>query len=240
MGFIAGGINTLAGGGSNLSLPMLMVMGLPADTANATNRIAVLMQCIVGVAGFDKNQALDRSAIRPILVPTLAGGAVGALAAALMPNLYLKPILLLTLLLMSLLILLKPSIIAPPANTPTLSPNRDKRVWWGLFAAGVYGGFVQAGVGFILLAALAGGLRYDLMQANALKMVCTLTFTLVSVAVFLAFDLIAWLPGLILAGGNMAGAYLMVKVAVRSSQKTLKWSLFAMTLIAVGAGFYLG
>ena len=103
VGFIAGGINTLAGGGSNLSLPMLMVMGLPADIANATNRVAVLMQCIVGVVGFDKNQLLDRPAIRPILVPTLAGGSAGALSAALMPNLYLKPLLLLTLLMMSLI-----------------------------------------------------------------------------------------------------------------------------------------
>tara|TARA_B100001057_G_scaffold427093_1_gene451632 strand:- start:2963 stop:3685 length:723 start_codon:yes stop_codon:yes gene_type:complete len=240
VGLIAGGINTLAGGGSNLSLPMLMVMGLPADVANATNRVAVLMQCIVGVVGFDRNQALDRPAIRPILVPTLAGGSAGALAAALMPNLYLKPILLLTLVVMSLLILLKPVIISPPIDAPTLSPNHSRRAWWALFAAGVYGAFVQAGVGFILLAALAGGLRYDLMRANALKMLCTLAFTLVSVGIFLIFDLIAWVPGLILAGGNMAGAYLMVKFAVRSTQKTLKWSVFAMTIIAVAASFYVG
>lgn len=240
VGFIAGGINTLAGGGSNLSLPMLMIVGLPADVANATNRVAVLMQCLVGVAGFDQNQMLDRPAVRPILVPTLAGGAAGALGAALMPNLYLKPLLLLTLLGMSLLILLRPDIISPPANTPTLSPNEERRAWWGLFVAGLYGGFVQAGVGFILLAALAGGLRYDLVRANALKMVCTLAFTLVSVAIFLIFDLVEWIPGLILAGGNMAGAYLMVKIAVRSSQNTLKWALFTMTLIAVGAGFTLG
>ena len=240
VGFIAGGINTLAGGGSNLSLPMLMVMGLPADIANATNRVAVLMQCLVGVAGFDQNQMLDRPAVRPILIPTLTGGAAGALTAAFLPNLYLKPIMLITLLGMSLLILLRPGVIAPPANTPTLSPNEKRRAWWGLFAAGMYGGFVQAGVGFILLAALAGGLRYDLLRANALKMVCTLAFTFVSVAIFIIFDLIEWVPGLILAGGNMVGAYLMVKVAVRSSQITLKWALFVMTLIAVGAVFTLG
>ncbi|MEC7685193.1 MAG: sulfite exporter TauE/SafE family protein [Pseudomonadota bacterium] len=240
MGFIAGGINTLAGGGSNLSLPMLMIMGLPADIANATNRVAVLMQCLVGVAVFDQNQMLDRPAVRPILIPTLAGGAAGALTAAYLPNLYLKPIMLIALLGMSLLILLRPGVIAPPANTPTLSPNEKLGAWWGLFAAGMYGGFVQAGVGFILLAALAGGLRYDLVRANALKMVCTLAFTFVSVAIFIIFDLIEWIPGLILAGGNMVGTYLTVKVAVRSSQTTLKWALFIITLIAVGAVLTLG
>ena len=76
-GFIAGGINTVAGGGSNLTLPALMIFGLPADIANGTNRIAILMQSIVGVAGYDKYETLDRPAIIPILVPTLIGGTGG-------------------------------------------------------------------------------------------------------------------------------------------------------------------
>lgn len=222
-----------------MTLPALMILGLPADVANATNRVAVLMQCIVGVAGFDKHDSLDRPAILPILVPTLIGGALGALGAAIMPNLYLKPVLLLTILSMSVLILLRPDIISPPVGTPTQSPQDNPRAWWGLFAAGIYGGFVQAGVGFILLAVLAGGLRYDLVRANALKMTCALAFTVVSVAVFIAFDLINWLPGFILAGGTMAGAHLAVKVAVRASQNSIKWFLFVMTIFAVGAGFWL-
>ena len=108
-----------------------------------------------------------------------------------------------------------------------------------LFAAGVYGGFVQAGVGFILLAALAGGLRYDLVRANALKMACALAFTVVSVAIFVVFDQISWIPGLVLAAGTMAGAHLAVKVAIKASQNSIKWFLFAMTLFAVAAGFFL-
>jgi len=53
-GFLAGGINTLAGGGSNLTIPALMVLGLPADIANGTNRMALLLQSVVGVIGYDK------------------------------------------------------------------------------------------------------------------------------------------------------------------------------------------
>ena len=75
-GFLAGGINTVAGGGSNLTLPALMMLGLPADIANGTNRVSILMQSIVGVAGFDKHQSLDRPAIIPILIPTVIGGIV--------------------------------------------------------------------------------------------------------------------------------------------------------------------
>ena len=238
-GFLAGGINTLAGGGSNLTLPALMILGMPADIANATNRVAVLMQCLVGVNGFDKHKSLDRPAIIPILLPTVIGGLLGALGAALMPNLYLKPVLLLTILTMSVIILVRPSVISPPPGTPTLSPGNSRGAWWGLFVAGIYGGFVQAGVGFILLAALAGGLRYDLVRANALKMTCALAFTVIAVTVFVYFDQILWLPGLLLAVGTMAGAHLAVKFAVTAKPETIKWFLFVMTLCAVAGGFFL-
>ena len=236
-GFIAGGINTVAGGGSNLTLPALMILGLPADIANGTNRISIALQCMVGLAGFDKHDSLDRQAVGPILIPTIIGGACGAVIAAITPNLYLKPVLLGTVLVMALVILVKPSVMAPPPGTTNLSPKDSRGAWWALFAAGVYGGFVQAGVGFILLAALSGGLRYDLLRANALKTACALAFTTIALLVFIAFDQVSWVPGLILAVGSMTGAHLAVKIAVRASQNSIKWFLFLMTLVAVVAGF---
>jgi uncharacterized protein len=235
-GLIAGAINTVAGGGSNLTLPVLMLLGLPADIANGTNRVAVTLQCLVGLSGFNKHGSLDRPAVVPILIPTIIGGIGGAIASVLIPNLYLKPILLGTILSMTLVILLRPTIIAPPPGTKTLTPSESRRAWWGLFAAGIYGGFVQAGVGFILLAALAGGLRYDLLRANALKTVCALAFTSVALFIFILFDQVWWIPGLILAVGSMTGAHLAVKLAVRASQESIKWFLFLMTLCAVVAG----
>ncbi len=236
-GFVAGGINTVAGGGSNLTLPVLMILGLPADIANGTNRIAILLQSAVGVAGYDRHDSLDRPAVIPILIPSIFGGICGALAVALTPNLYLKPLLLITILTMSLIILIRPDVMAPAPGTPTLSPREHRGAWWGLFIAGVYGGFVQAGVGFILLAVLAGGLRYDLGRANALKTACALAFTGVAVIIFIALDQVWWVPGLLLAVGSMAGAHLAVKIAVKASQNSIKWFLFLMTLCAVVAGF---
>lgn len=231
-GLIAGWVNTLAGGGSNLTLPMLMVLGLPPDVANGTNRVGVFLQGVVAVRGFHHYGRLDTQSIWPILVPSLIGGAIGALVAALMPNVALKPLLLGTVLTMSALILVRPGFIAPPPGTPVKTPGESRAAWWGLFVAGVYGGFVQAGVGFILLAALAGGLRYDLVRANALKMVCTLAFTFVSLAIFIWFDQIVWLPGLVLAAGTMLGSYLSVRFAISVQQNTIKWFLFAMTLVS--------
>ena len=230
VGFLAGGINTIAGGGSNLTLPVLMLLGLPADVANGTNRVAVALQCVVGVRGFNKYGRLDVPAIWPILVPNLLGGTIGAFAAAVTPSVALKPILLGTIITMSIIMLVRPYFLAPPEGTPIISVADNRGAWWTLFLAGVYGGFVQAGVGFILLAALAGGLRYDLVRANALKMVCSLAFTIIALVIFIYFDQVRWVPGLILAAGTMLGAYLAVKFAVRAKQDTIKWFLFGMTL----------
>ncbi|MGR5147161.1 sulfite exporter TauE/SafE family protein [Photobacterium alginatilyticum] len=229
-GFLAGIINTLAGGGSNLTLPALMVMGMPAEVANATNRVGVAIQGLTAVVGFSKHKKLDTSDTGPILVPTIIGGLLGAAAAAYAPSDWIKPLLLGTMLAMAFIILVKPSIVAPEPGTLSRKVMETPSSWWGLGLAGFYGGFVQAGVGFVLLAALAGTLRYDLVRANALKMLCTLVFTVVALGLFIAEDLVMWGPGLILAFGTMFGANLAVKMAIKAKPETLKWFLFIMTL----------
>lgn len=234
-GFLAGIINTMAGGGSNLTIPALMVMGLPADTANATNRIAVLLQCLTAARGFKKHGKLDIAEAQPVILLTLAGGLVGALTASWLPPDLLKPILLGSMLTMAAIILFKPSVIAPPEGTPALRIKDNPGAIPLLLLAGFYGGFVQAGVGFILIVAIAGGLRYDLVRTNALKIVCTAAFTAVALAIFIVNDQILWVPGLILASGTMIGAHIAVRITINISQKALKWFLFLMTLAASAA-----
>ncbi|QYK00778.1 sulfite exporter TauE/SafE family protein [Shewanella psychrotolerans] len=229
-GFLAGIINTLAGGGSNLTLPALMVMGMPAEVANATNRVGVTVQSITALIGFRKHGKLYTDDKGPILLPTIIGGFIGAGAAAYAPAEMIKPLLLGTMLIMALIILVKPAMISPAIGTPVNKVSQTPSSWVWLTIAGIYGGFVQAGVGFVLLAALAGSLRYDLVRANALKGLCTLMFTLASLVIFIAEDLILWLPGLILAAGTMVGAHIAVKLAIKVSPNTLKWFLFIMTL----------
>ncbi len=234
-GFVAGIVNTLAGGGSSLTIPALLILGLPADVANATNRVGVFLQCLVGIRGFNRAGRLDTADIGPVLVPTLSGGLAGAALASFLPVSALKPLLLGAMVLMALVILVRPSTIAPEEGTAVIRVNDSLGAWAGLFLAGVYGGFVQAGVGFILIAALAGGLRYDLVRSNALKMVCTLGFTLVALVVFIVNDLVLWLPGLTLAVGTMLGAAVAVRMAISVSQNALKWFLFIMTLVTCTA-----
>ncbi|HSG03704.1 MAG TPA: sulfite exporter TauE/SafE family protein [Marinobacterium sp.] len=232
MGFLAGIINTMAGGGSNLTIPALMVMGLPADVANATNRVAVFLQSVTAVRGFNQHGKLDMPDLKKILGVTLIGGLFGGLAASYMPEYLLKPVLLFAMVTMAGVILFKPAVVAPPEGTPTRTLSESSSSVPLLLLAGFYGGFVQAGVGFILIAAIAGGLRYDLVRTNALKVVCTLGFTAIALAIFILNDQILWIPGLILAIGSVAGAYIAVKITINLSQKTLKWILFIMTIVA--------
>ncbi|MBW2726783.1 MAG: sulfite exporter TauE/SafE family protein, partial [Deltaproteobacteria bacterium] len=149
----------------------------------------------------------------------------------------LKPLLLSAMVGMTIIMLVRPEVIVPPPGTePHRVKDRPASRYW-LFLAGAYGGFVQAGVGFILIAALAGTLRYDLVRTNALKMVCVCAFTMLALGVFIVQGLVLWLPGLLLAGGTMSGAHVAVRFAISAKPATLKWFLFAMTLCGSVAAY---
>ena len=236
-GIVAGFVNTIAGGGSIFTLPALMLLGLPADVANGTNRVGVFIQSLVAVRGFNRHGMLATQAIVPILVPTVVGSLIGASVASFIPADILKPVLIVTMMIMTLIIVLKPNTIPADNESPvSLKENPMGAVW--LFVAGLYGGFIQAGVGFILLAALAGSLRYDLVRANALKMVCTLVFGSVALAVFVVQGQVKWIPGLIMGLATIVGVQLSVKFAINAQQKTLKWFLLAMSLTVCIAALF--
>ncbi|MCA9532998.1 MAG: sulfite exporter TauE/SafE family protein [Myxococcales bacterium] len=230
-GLVAGFVNTLAGGGSLLTVPALMALGLPADVANASNRVAVLSQAATGSYRFHREGKLDTRAIRDIAAPTLVGAVLGALAASYFPVRYLKPVLLLTMGTMAVVMVVRPAAIAPEGAVPKRATDHP-RAMLGLFAAGLYGGFVQAGVGFVLLMVLAGTLHYDLVRANALKMLCTLGFGAASLAVFIARDQVAWAPALVLAVATSLGSVLGVKYAVKADPKQLKRFVAALVVLA--------
>jgi uncharacterized membrane protein YfcA len=237
-GYLAGFINTIAGGGSMLTLPAFMMLGLPADVANGTNRVGVLLQSLAGTRGFYRAGKLEPSTIVPTLLPTLGGSLAGSLLASYLPVTWLKPALLVTMLAMALLMLVQPSIVAPPPGTPAYALRDRPLAWLGLFAAGLYGGFVQAGVGFILIAALAGGLRYDLVRTNALKMAITGALTLIALGVFVLRGQVLWIPGLLMAVGTVIGAMTSVKFAISVPQSVLKWVLFAMVVLSCAGAYW--
>tara|TARA_R110001592_G_scaffold82307_7_gene243775 strand:- start:9213 stop:9974 length:762 start_codon:yes stop_codon:yes gene_type:complete len=237
IGLMAGVINTLAGGGSNLSLPALMMYGLPADVANATNRVSVLMQSLTATRGFYNHGKIDSTSVKDSFFPLLVGGLVGAIAASYLNVELLKPLLLGTMIVVSLWVIFKSDINAGD-NGNRKSCYDSKLGLLATFAAGFYGGFIQAGVGFVLIATFVGMLNYDLLRANAMKVVATVIFTSIALLVFIFRDQVAWLPGILLGVGSIMGAQIAVKFAVEVNAKTLKIMVLVMTLFASAAAFF--
>lgn len=221
-----------------LALPALMLLGLPADIANGTNRLAVVTQTIAGVAGFHAEGKLELRSVPAIALPTIAGAILGATAAALwLPREWVKPALLATMVLMATVMLVAPRALAPTDGAPQSLRERPVAAL-GLFAAGVYGGFVQAGVGFVLLAVLGGLLRYDLVRANALKLACVLAFGLASLAIFVAADQVDWAPAVVLALATVVGARLGVRFAINVRPGTLRVLIFVGVVASAAAAWF--
>ena len=163
-GFIAGFINTLAGSGSLLTLPMLILLGLPANVANATNRVGVLLQTIAAVATFRHRGALPLGGSWKLLVPSIVGGVVGAELAVDLDEALLRQTIGVLMLVLIVLMFLKPERWIAAHATP-----REPRLLVEVplfFAIGIYGGFIQVSVGLFLLAGLVLGAGYNLVGAN--------------------------------------------------------------------------
>lgn len=234
-GIASGFVNTMAGGGSLLTLPALMLLGLPADVANGTNRLSVVTQSVSGVWLFRRSGNLEWNNAGAVVLPTLLGSAVGALVASRVPPAVLEPVLLVTLVTVALLTAFAPKIVAPEGETPTAVGWRGGL---GLFGAGLYGGFIQAGVGFVLLAVLGGLLRYDLVRANALKLVCTAIFGVVALGIFVAAGQVAWVPAAVLAAATVLGSQLGVRFALEVRPEVLRRIVLVAVLASCAAALF--
>ncbi len=236
-GLVAGFLNTLAGGGSLLTLPALMLLGLPADVANGTNRLAIVAQSGAGVAAFHRAGQLPVAAVPGMLLPAGLGTLLGAITASQVPAAVLEGVLLATLTAMAVVLAVAPRAAAPEPGAEEPHTLAERPLGWlGLFLAGCYGGFIQAGVGFVLLWVLGGMLRYDLVRGNALKAVCTTVFGLLSLGVFVVAGQVAWLPAVVLAGGTTLGATLSVRFALRAPG-SIRWIVLGTVVAAVVAAW---
>jgi uncharacterized protein len=227
-GIVAGWVNTIAGGGSLVAVPALMWLGLPADVANGTSRIAIVSQGVTAVTSYRRAGRLDGGLFWPLAAPSVVGALLGAWVATLLPAAVFKPILLGTLALMGLSMFVNPSALGPRADETMLSLSGNRRAQLALLATGFYGGLLQAGVGIVLLFVLSGLLRIDLVRANALKVAIVFAYTIAVVAIFAASAKVAWLDGAVLAVGQALGARLGVHFSLRGSERAVKRALFVI------------
>lgn len=231
-GLAAGFINTTAGGGSMLTLPMLMFLGLPANVANGTNRIAILLQNVIGVRTFHQKKVLNFSTDYRLAIPAVAGAIIGTLFAVEINVELLKKIIAGLMVLMLLIVVLKPDVwVKEQAGEVNAKPTTWQYVIF--FFIGLYGGFIQMGVGFFLLAGLVLGGGYNLLKANAVKVFIVLIYTVFSLGIFMFHGQVDWIAGLILAAGNMIGAWLGVHFSVKGGAKFIRFVLILALVIVI-------
>ncbi len=231
LGFASGFINVFAGGGSMLVVPFLIIMGLPANVANATNRVAIFLQNIVSVSTFRHQKILNLKTDYKLLIPTLLGSITGAFIAVDIDETILKKLIASLLIFLFFLILLKPNawIKTRTTQTPPLPTILRFLLFYGI---GFYGGFIQIGVGFFLLTGLVLGYGADLLKANAIKVLLVFCYTFFVLLIFIYYRLIDWPTGLILACGNMSGAWVAARLSIRWGSRYIRYILL-ITIIFV-------
>jgi uncharacterized membrane protein YfcA len=229
-GLFVGFINTLAGGGSIISLPVLMMLGLPAPVANGTNRIAIAIQNLVAVSSFKQQKVLDAKKGIWLAIPAVVGSVIGAVIAADINEEIFEKAIAVIMLLMLVFILYKPQNWIRERTDLV-----EKKVTFMqvviFFFIGVYGGFIQMGVGYFLLAGLVLGAGYELVKANAIKVLIVLLYSPFAIFVFFMNDQINWSYGLIMTVGNVAGALIASRMAVKKGAKFVRWVIVVVILV---------
>jgi uncharacterized membrane protein YfcA len=231
VGFLAGFINVFAGGGSLLTLPLLIFMGLPANVANGTNRIALLMQNIVATGSFKQQKVLRFKQAIFLVIPASIGSIIGAVIAVNVASDVLEKIIGIMLILMFFFILFKPEKwLKTPEEQMMVKPTFMQFAIF--FAIGLYGGFIQAGIGFFLIAALVLTVGVDLVKANALKLFIVLIYNALAFVVFVLNHQVDYKIGLILGIGNMLGAFVATRVAVKRGPQFARYVLLIALVIS--------
>ncbi|MCK4806257.1 MAG: sulfite exporter TauE/SafE family protein [Candidatus Aegiribacteria sp.] len=232
-GIAAGFVNINAGGGSFLTIPLLIILGgLPATAANGTNRIAVLIQNIIAVRNFRRHGFRDIRQGLKLGISAMAGAVIGSIIALDIPENTFRTIL-------SVIMVLALAIVLRPGrknHTEYFSEQLRHPVLqiFLFFFIGIYGGFIQAGTGYLIIFALSilGGL--SLVKTNSLKIIIIAAYLVPSLAVFLLNGEIRWLPAFILAGGTSIGGWFGSTFAIRKGDKWIR-VILAAAILAMAA-----
>jgi len=215
-GLFAGAITTVAGGGSMLTVPLLVLAGVPGNAANGSNRVGILTSNVAAVATF-RRLGVDglRHASR-VVVPVVLGGLIGSFAVGrLLDDAAFERVF--GLLMIPLVIL----SVRRPSNASGDRAWSTTKVVIVFLLIGIYGGAFQAGVGLVLLAALTRS-GFDLVMSNSIKVIVNTAVTVVALPVFILSGDIAWAPALVLAAGFVVGGWLGAQASFRGGEVLIR------------------
>lgn len=228
-GIAAGFINTVAGGGSLISLPILTFLGLGIDVANGTNRIAILMQNIAATHRFKKNNVDVSKDVLRLGIPTLIGAVVGTSIAVNLNKEVLEKVISLILIILAVLLVFRPKMWSEKKRKKKVSQIAQYLIFFGL---GIYGGFIQAGIGFFLITAIVLVKGFDLVKTNALKVGIIAIYTVLSLIIFFISGKVNIVFGLVLGVGNSIGGILGAQFSVKKGTKWIRIVLFFAVIVS--------
>jgi len=224
VGVVVGFMNVMAGGGSALSMPILIVLGLEPATANGTNRVAILVQNGAAVQSFRLRGYFEPRRSLGLALCTLPGAIIGAMAAVVVdPVLFRR--------LLAAVLVMAVVMMARPPNRSAQSRTRPVLAHIAAVGVGFWGGFMQAGVGFLLMPLLERLMAFDLVRVNMHKVFIVGCFTIPALAVFVAEGHVWWLGGAALAVGNAVGARLGARLTVEGGERVIRWVFVAAALV---------
>lgn len=227
VGTIAGLLNVGAGGGSSLTLPVLIFLGLESALANGTNRVALVVQNIFAIFGFEQEKQNEFKNSLRYAIFTLPGALLGAFVAIRISDACFQRILAV------IMMLIVASMFLPQMNAN--DKNRSQKNPWIVYSAlvgvGFYGGFIQVGVGFLIMATLFHLAGLSLVKVNVHKVFIVLLYTIPAHTVFIASDNVNWSYGLTLAAGNGLGGWLSARISVKKGEGFIRFILSLAIII---------
>tara|TARA_B100000767_G_C19734381_1_gene523225 strand:- start:993 stop:1745 length:753 start_codon:yes stop_codon:yes gene_type:complete len=238
VGMLAGVINTLAGGGSLLTLPVLIFMGLPPNVANATNRIGIAFQALIGTAGY-RSKGVSNFPFNIYLgISALIGSLIGAQIAVDIKGETFNKLLAIIMLFVVTIIVFKPKV----SSLQLAERLTGKYLFYaiiGFFFIGVYGGFINAGIGFVIILFLNNVNRLSLIKTNATKVSLVFIYTCGALALFAYNGKVDWSTGFILAIGTSLGAWWSSRWSVDKGEGVIKIAMVIMvSLMSIKLWFF--
>jgi len=226
VGLLAGVINVMAGGGSSLTLPALIFIGLDSTVANGTNRIGILMQSVTATLAYRKARISEIEKSLKLSLLTLPGAILGAIVSLRISNEWFERILGIVMIgiILSMLIPQKFEVL-------TNGEKKSRLIYPVMLVIGFYGGFIQVGVGFLIMAALYHLLRMDLIRVNMHKVFITMLFTAPALVIFIWTGNVNWLFGLSLAAGNALGGWWSARISLKGGERIVRYVMVVAIFI---------
>ena len=230
VGVFAGWLNVMAGGGSLLTVPIMLFMGMPGPVANGTNRIAILAQNITAVTAFFRRGFSDFKLSLSLAAAATPGAIVGALVGVQLSGEWFDRVL--ALVMMGVMVIMA----LPKKDHAQVGSPSTKRLIAGhicMVGAGFWGGFIQIGVGFLLMPILHRVMGLDLVRVNMHKVFVVLCYTTVALTIFASQVEILWIAGLCLAIGNSIGGWIGANMSVNKGEKLINRVLNAVLMVFI-------